>query len=410
MRVLSLHSRLSDRGGADRWLLGHLARLQAEHETRLVVGQLDPRLDPAERARVGAVTRVAGLELGGLGRPTPARALAALSAEIERFAPDVLHLNDVVDVGVLGLAAATGRAVMTVQDHRCFCPGRGKVMPDGAPCRSVMGPVCAACNPDPDYGPRLLALTGARFEALSRMAAVTVLSRYMADELVAAGLPGERVTVIPPFVDALGAPAPSGPAAYHLLAGRLAQHKGVAVALEAAQRRAGSAGALPLVVAGAGPLEGAVRAAAAAAPEAVRFVGWADRPGMEGLLSGARSLWLPSLWAEPFGIIGLEALAAGVPVIATPVGGVAEWLVEDGLCVPPGDARALAAAADVLDAQPDRALHLGERGRLRVSEGYAPAALIDRLVRVLQTVAQRGCTARRDPHAPDAPSGAPGPR
>ena len=101
---------------------------------------------------------------------------------------------------------------------------------------------------------------------------------------------------------------------------------------------------------------------------------------MSNLLAGARSLWLPSLWAEPFGIVGLEALHLGVPAIASDVGGVGDWLDhgKSGYIVPPGDAAALAAAAGLLDDGPT-AQKLGANGLSSVRARFDPSDLMDRL-------------------------------
>jgi glycosyltransferase involved in cell wall biosynthesis len=219
------------------------------------------------------------------------------------------------------------------------------------------------------------------------MARVTVLSRYMAVELRAAGVPAERIVCIPPFVDRLpgGAPGDARAAELHLLAGRLAAHKGVLVALDAARSlRCG----LPLVVAGDGPLAAAVREEARRPGARVRYVGWADRAALGDLLRRACSVWLPAVWQEPFGIAGLEAMAAGVAVIASDVGGVAEWLTDAaaGLLVRAGSASDLARAADRLAGDPELARTLGARGRERVARDYEPTALMADLCRVYAEV------------------------
>jgi glycosyltransferase involved in cell wall biosynthesis len=79
---------------------------------------------------------------------------------------------------------------------------------------------------------------------------------------------------------------------------------------------------------------------------AVEFVGQANRAQIDAELEGAWALVAPSLWAEPFGMIALEALARGVPVVATSGGGFDETVNEPltGILVPPGDDRALADA------------------------------------------------------------------
>lgn len=359
MKIAFLNSGLQARGGADRWLLGVVAGLRGARpdiETVLLVGRQDPDLPAHERARVGPVLRVKGLERRGLRRKGEAGAVGRLQEAVADA--DVVHCNDVVDPALLELIAATGRGVATVQDHRFFCPGPGKVLPDGAVCRQEVGPDCRGCLPDPDYRARVLDLTRRRLQALRGMRAVTVLSAYMQAELAAQGIDAH---IAPPFVDHLPAQA-QGDLRHHLFVGRTAEHKGIHVALAARTT-------LPLVIAGDGPV-------------AVPGARWVDRRELAGLLAHAASLWVPSLWAEPFGIVGLEALARGVPAIGTARGGMGEWLVdgETGLVVPAGDAAALAQAADRLAAEPGLRHRLGEGGRRRVAErftvGRALAALL----------------------------------
>ncbi len=390
MRVMFLNGRLSDRGGADRWLLGVLARLQGRVTTLLGVGYHDPALPHRELHRVGPWIRLKGLDRRGLRRRGLDGALARLGEALDDFAPDLIQVNDVTDPDLLALVAGTGRAVMMVQDHRFFCPGQGKMDRQRRPCVEPMGDGCAACLEDADYGAALLSLTRRRLAALMDMRNVTVLSRYMARELTALGLDPARVTVLPPFVDDLSRPLgdePQQTPEYHLLAGRLALHKGVETALDAA----GALEGLPLLVAGDGPLRGLVEQHAGEGGR-LSYAGWVDRDGLWRLLAGARSLWLPSLWAEPFGIVGLEALSAGVPVIAADVGGVRDWLTHQrhGLLVRSGSAGELRRAADRLAADPDLATGLGQRGRRRVARDFDAAAIMDRLVQLYQEVAAEG--------------------
>ncbi len=380
MRVLLLNARLSDRGGADRWLLGVLACLRGEVETLLAVGHIRKTLPAEERERVGPYIVIKGLERTGLGRPAGQSTLTRLAEMIERFAPDVIHANDISDPGLLELIAHTGRGILTVQDHRFFCPGRGKIDPAGAGCREPMAETCLSCFDDRDYGRTMLDLTRRRLAAAVQMERVTVLSRYMSDELDSVGLPAERILRIPPFADNLEAPATpgAGRGKLHLFAGRLSLHKGVRVALAAAEELRSD---LPLVIAGAGPLAEEVSERERISKR-VSFAGWADRTELSRLLGRACSLWLPSLWAEPFGIAGLEALAAGVPVIASRAGGVTDWLVDgqNGLLVEPGSTQDLARAADRLAADPALASRLGRAGRKRVERDFDPRVLMRLLI------------------------------
>lgn len=379
MRILHLHSRLSALGGAHRHLLAVLARLQGRADTLLAVGRADHSLPPAEAASIGPWVRIKGLDRSGLSARGGAAALKRLESLLADQNPDLVHAHNIMDPHLLALAAGWGPAMITVQDHRFFCPGLGKLTPDGNPCDRPLGSHCLACFREADYGERLIELTRRRLEALAGFRRVLVLSNYMAGELVAAGLERSRVDVLPPFVQGLPETPRTGPGEYHLLAGRLVERKGVRVALHAAMEH--DAGA-PLVVAGDGPLREEVARAAEASPGRVRYAGWQDRAGLARLLAGAISLWLPSLWAEPFGISGLEALHCGVPVIASRVGGVGDWLEQgvSGRLVPPGDPAALANAARDLAADPERAWAMGDRGAKMVRECFAPGLLMDRLL------------------------------
>jgi glycogen synthase len=82
----------------------------------------------------------------------------------------------------------------------------------------------------------------------------------------------------------------------------------------------------------------------------VRFLGWIGQEQRAALLRGSRVFVLPSLWDEPFGIVGVEALGAGLPVVATAAGGIPDWLDDGvtGILVPRGDRDTLARALDRL--------------------------------------------------------------
>jgi glycosyltransferase involved in cell wall biosynthesis len=92
---------------------------------------------------------------------------------------------------------------------------------------------------------------------------------------------------------------------------------------------------------------------------------------------------MPSLWPEPFGLVGIEALAAGRPVVASATGGVGDWLADgvNGLLVRPGDAPALAGALNELLDDPARQRAMGAAGSEMVAARFTPeqhvAALLD---------------------------------
>jgi glycosyltransferase involved in cell wall biosynthesis len=122
------------------------------------------------------------------------------------------------------------------------------------------------------------------------------------------------------------------------VASRLAPEKGIELAIDACA----SAG-VPLVVAGDGPEAAALRERAARAGGDVRFTGRLDAPALAELRAASGLAAVPSRSAETFGLAAAEAMAGGVPVVASRMGALPELVEPDGL-VPAGDAAALAAA------------------------------------------------------------------
>jgi glycosyltransferase involved in cell wall biosynthesis len=201
-------------------------------------------------------------------------------------------------------------------------------------------------------------------------------------ELEALGVDPRRVSVVPCGVDT-DAFTPDGPAAPRtdtprlLAIGRLVARKGLGDVLAALAQ-------LPdaelVVVGGPGadelstdPAAAEVRGQAAAldVAERVRLVGRADRGEVAKWIRSA-DVVVCAPWYEPFGIVPLEAMACGVPVVATAVGGLIDTVVpgRTGLLVPPRCPDQLAAAFARLLADPDRRARMGAAGRARVVAAY----------------------------------------
>jgi glycosyltransferase involved in cell wall biosynthesis len=129
-----------------------------------------------------------------------------------------------------------------------------------------------------------------------------------------------------------------------IILSQLVVHKGIRVAIEAMSRLPSDLD-IELVIGGRGPLEQEVRAAASMDPR-IRFLGFLSGDKKREALLNADFMLLPSLWYENAPVVILEAAEFGLPMIASHIGGIPEFLREGrtGMLVPPGDASALANA------------------------------------------------------------------
>lgn len=229
-----------------------------------------------------------------------------------------------------------------------------------------------------------------------RVSHAIALSGPVRDRLLAAEVPAERISIIPPAVDLEGLERlPPWPAAVPLrtdtrpfivTVAALTPEKGVDVLLEAAAQLRTRHPEVDWIVLGDGPQRDRLlaRCKALGLDEVVAFPGHVEHP--EAVMARARVMVQPSR-SEGFGSSVLDALGLGIPVVASQTGGLPESLAAGGgLLVPAGDPGALAdAVARILD---DPALHerLSGDGRAAV-EGFSVSRLVSRTLDVYRSLA-----------------------
>ena len=210
------------------------------------------------------------------------------------------------------------------------------------------------------------------------------------------GVPQDLITVIPnAVVSASEAPPDASPALpaglrEHPLVGvvaRLQPEKGVADFLRAAARVSPSFREAQFVIVGDGPLQRELTTLAEdlGLKSRVHFLGF--RPDASALMRSLDVLVLPSL-DEGSPLVTLEALAAGVPIVASAVGGIPDQIRHgrEGLLVPPGDTDAMAEALLELLRDPARTRRLGEAGRRRATSEFSHATMVGRIEAVYRAV------------------------
>ncbi|PRX90928.1 glycosyltransferase family 4 protein [Allonocardiopsis opalescens] len=146
-----------------------------------------------------------------------------------------------------------------------------------------------------------------------------------------------------------------------VMVARLSHQKGLPVLLDASRVWAVQRPELRVVVAGDGPLEGELNARIRAEGLPVSLLG--RRTDVPDLLGAADAFVLTSVWEGP-ALVVQEALRAGLPVVATRVGGIPDLVSDAAVLVPSGDAAALAEAVERVLAEPELAARLRERARI----------------------------------------------
>jgi glycosyltransferase involved in cell wall biosynthesis len=320
---------------------------------------------------------------------------------VTRFAPAVVHVHSGYLLGAPALAAARRAgvsSVVTLHDYWFACPRITLVQPGGARCsgpetagkcawclasdqrriRWLPGPMRdrlaarARKSPAPRWLDAQSRVVAARqrgvLDALAGAAAVLSPTRFVADAVAAAGFATRPITVQP-----VGHPRTEWiarrPDANHVrlaYLGQIAPHKGVHLAIDAV--RANRDPRLTLAVHGPlTPHEDYVtelRRRAAGDPRIV-FHGPYRRADLPAIFSVTDALLVPSTWYENAPLVIYEAHAAGVPVVASRLGGIPELVTNerDGLLFEPDQADDLGRQIERLLTEPDLLARLGAGAR-----------------------------------------------
>jgi glycosyltransferase involved in cell wall biosynthesis len=320
-----------------------------------------------------------------------------LAARLRTERPDVVHVHNVFPLlspAVLAACAdADVPAVATLHNYTQVCPP-GTLQRDGRLCTECVG--SAAPLPAVRHGcyrnsrlatvPLAVSLSVNRRRWWSGVERFFCISAAQRDVLVRSGMPPERLTVKHNFVPDPGA-CRAGAGEHLLFLGRLTEAKGVRLLMAAWDGITASGGVgVPLVLAGAGPLEREVTAWAAGRDD-VRYVGLLDPAQCRQVVARSVAVVAPSMSLETFGLVVAEAMAAGVPAVAAGHGAFVE-LVEDGvtgLLHRPGEPASLASCIRRIATEPARNRQMGQAARRRYEQGFSPAVGLKRLVEEYRT-------------------------
>jgi glycosyltransferase involved in cell wall biosynthesis len=318
-----------------------------------------------------------------------------LSQLLKDFKPDVAHAHSInyqLSPSVFSAFRKSGvPVVITLHDYQIIC-GAGSLYVDDA--------VCERCRGGQHYNllrhscywnlPASLMATLNHYvhDGLHSWDVASKLlspSRFLKEKLTEFGVPAERITHIPIFIDFLEQPLESrNVGEYVLYFGRLAPNKGTKVLLDAAK-----AIDYKFLLIGDGPLSGWVEEQCAASRGKVQRLAFvSSREELGRYIERAAFSVIPSVWYENQPATILETYAMSRPVIGSRLGGIPELIDQGhtGLLCEPGNAADLAEKIRFMLERPDLCREWGRNGNHKLSEGFSRAAHYERLMAIYSSV------------------------
>jgi glycogen(starch) synthase len=363
------------------------ALLRRGHDVAVVSGTRHPDLlsgDASFHYASTILSSAPGLyQNKGLQFPTPFPDpifRQAVRQAAESWKPDIIHAHGWCAFSSYWTGAPP--LIVTLHDHGLRCPKRS-LMRANKECISGSGPRCITCSGDQSVVKRI-SLAGAMHWSVPKLA--THASKFIAVSYSVArrasegGVAKSKIAVIPNFFDTASVEpgvAPVKPIV--LFVGPDSPYKGRAVAIDAFRRL--PAGAATLVLVGS---ETPVNVSG------VVNLGYLRGPAMLEQYRKATVALAPAVWPEPCPTVVLEAMAYGLPVIGSRIGGIPD-LIEDGLSgllVPPNDLARLAESMQVMLTDRELRDKLGADARRR-SLQFDTEVVVPRILEVYESALSR---------------------
>ena len=377
-------------GGAEVQLLGLRTELRRRgHDARLFTSSAQPRgatRVEADYQCFGTVSRFRTLvQSANPSAPWHLRRV------LREFHPHVVHVKLFL-TQLSPLILPLLRRVPSIYHaawYRAVCPLGTKTLPDGSKCRSPAGFACHrdGCLPLRDWVPLMIQMQLLR-RWLPAFRLVIANSEATRQTLAAGGI--QASAVIPHGSPVLPRRPPLGRHPVVGFAGRLVPEKGVDVLLRAVAEVLRTLPDTRLIIAGDGPERDRITRLIAELNMQghVEMTGHLTREALARALEPAWVQAVPSRWAEPFGIVAIEALMRGTAVVASASGGLLDIVREGetGCFVPPGDAGALARALLPLLGNSAVAEDMGAAARRDALERFTEARFTDQFLEVYQRV------------------------
>jgi glycosyltransferase involved in cell wall biosynthesis len=409
MRILFLNSYQAVHGGAERLLYDTSAELAARgHKVSIIVAH-DDRRSPNPEMWPARINRyhVPELMIPHTDRynynrlrntPQYRDTIRYLQDILDIEEPDLIHVHNFPRIEVLNEVRVKVPVVRTIHSYENLCGNHLKRFPDGSICTRKLGPACESnCGVTETF-------KAMRVRAENRMMRnefkkLIAISSYIKEVLVANDFPPAKIAVLNNFTRLYPKPLNVPEENIVLYAGRLTPEKGL---LELVESISLTKTHPKLLVAGKDAVLGrsnyqkTVLEAAASRGVDIEFLDWCAGDDLRRAYQRAKVVAFSSIWPEPFGLVGIEAMMQGKPVVGFDCGGVRDWLQhgKTGFLVPMMDVRQYAFCLDQLILNDGLRLLMGSEAQGCALEKFTADAHINGLLDIYTEVVNEGSADR----------------
>lgn len=306
---------------------------------------------------------------------------------LRQIQPDLIYVNKCLSVPALqAIIASTIPSVRMVHDHEVYCMRTYKYFPwSRRICHRKAGPCClvpclAFIQRDRHHPLGLRWVSYSQKMQLidldHQLSSCIVATKYMENELLLQGYDRAKIRLYapapPPNEPTRQTEAPTSSSQRTLLfVGQVIRGKGLDCLLKALRLMRTP---FRLHICGSGSHEAYCRELVSSLhlEESVEFCGFIPHDQLHEYYRRAAVMCVPSVWPEPFGLVGIEAMRYGLPIVAFDSGGIADWLHDgdNGYLIPWMNIDLMAEKLDYLLEHPEVAHRMGENGQRLAIEQY----------------------------------------
>jgi len=373
IRILIAHCRYKQVGGEDVVVEAEAELLRSHGHTVMLYERDNHDIDQMPRAYVAAQT---------VWSIRTSRDIAQI---LDTFRPEIVHAHNTFPLISPSLYWMVERAgiplIQTLHNFRLLCP-QALHLRNGKICEDCVGKVpwravVHKCYRDSALASATIAVMlefnrgiGSYWRKVTRYIAT---NEFFAGKFVAGGIPADRISVKPHFVDV--EPPEKRERSGGLFVGRLAPEKGIETLMSALRRLPEPA----FTVIGDGPERARIDAYSA-----ISCLGWEQPAAVYERMRGASYLVIPSIWYETGPLTLIEGFACGLPVIASRLGALPELIEEGktGLLFEPGSAEDLAEKIAWAQSHPEEMARMGGNARAQYEARYTPDKNYQRLMEI----------------------------